>query len=56
MNIIVTIFPTNLVTNLLLAINFRFVKLSASRWSGNEKHFCYLSIASYALLQKHALV
>ena len=57
MKIIKTIIPTNLVTNSLLPFfvlsykpktRFRF---SANWWSGNEKYFLFLFIASLALLQ-----
>ena len=63
MKIIVTIIPTDLVTNLLLS-SFFFLSykpktrtwFSASWWSGNEKYFCFLFIGSRALLQSHAEV
>ena len=30
------------------------IKFSASWWFGNEKRFCFLFIASHALLQRHS--
>ena len=60
MKINVTIIPTNLVTNSLLSFVCPFVEtknnnqISASWWSGNEKYFCLLLIASRALLQRYA--
>ena len=55
MKIILTIIPTDLVTNSLLSFFCPFlkpkkeIKLSASWWSGNEKYFCYLLRAFYKL-------
>ena len=52
MKIIVTIIPTDLVKNLLLPSFFISCKpktriwFSANWWSGNEKYFCFLFIAS----------
>ena len=60
MKIIVTIIAKYVVTNLFLSSFFISYKLktriwfSASWWSGNEKYFCFLFIASRALLQSHA--
>ena len=60
MKIIVTIIPTDLVTNLLASSFCPFLQtkrktwFSASWWSGNEKYFCFLFIASRALLQSQA--
>ena len=57
MKIIVTVIPTNLVTN---SLSFIFslsyeprkrIKLSATWWSGNKKYFYFLFKASPALLQ-----
>ena len=59
MKTIVTVIPINVATNLLLP-TFRPYKtkiriwFSASWWSGHEKYFCFLLIASRALLQSHA--
>ena len=61
MKIIVTIIPTDLVTNSLLSIFFVLfykpttkIRFSTSWWYGNEKYFCILFITSRALLQSHA--
>ena len=68
MKIIVTIIPIDLVTNWLLSSFFPSLQTknknqvsariknqeSASWWSGDEKYFCFLLIASPALLQSHA--
>ena len=61
MKIIVTIIPTDLVTDLFLSSFFVLsdkpkprTRFSASWWSGNEKYSCFLFIASRALLQSHA--
>ena len=60
MKIIVTIIPTDLVKisfySLLVLFNKRKtrIRFSASWWSGNEKYFCFLFVASRALLQRHA--
>ena len=61
MKIIVSKIPTDFVTNLLLFILCPFIQTKnknlfflASWWSGNEKYFCFLVIASPALLQSHA--
>ena len=57
---IATIIPTDLVTNSLLSSFWTFlqtktrIRFSASWWSGNEKYFCSLFIASRALLQSDA--
>ena len=56
MKIIVTIIPTDLVTNSLLSTFCPFLQTknknqvgggSATWWSGNEKYFCVLFIASH---------
>ena len=42
---------------LLLVLSYKpktRIWFSASWWSGNEKYFCFLFIASLALLQSHA--
>ena len=66
MKIIVTIIPTDLVTNSLLSSFCPFLhtkknsefkqefRLSASWWSGNEKYFCFWFIASGVLFQSRA--
>ena len=60
MKIIVTIIPTDLVTNLLYPLFVLSYEpktriwFSTSWWSGNEKYFCFLFIASRALLESHA--
>ena len=60
MKIIVTIIPTGLATNLLLSSLVLSHKLKtrtwflASWWSGNEKYFSFLFVASPALHQSHA--
>ena len=59
MKIIVTIIPTDLVTNLLLSsfvLSYQptpRIRFSASWWSGCKKYFCFLFTASNALLQSH---
>ena len=57
MAIIVTIISTDLLTNSLSHIFYFFlqkkIKFSASWWSGNEKYFCSLSVASRVLLQNY---
>ena len=58
----VTIIPTNLVTNTLLSLFCPFVKtkkkkkikFSTSWWSGNENYFCFLFIATLAPLQRYS--
>ena len=58
--IIVTMIPMNLVTNSLLSLVCPFVEIknknqiSSSWWSGNEKYFCALFMASRALIQRYA--
>ena len=60
MKIIVTIIPTDLVTNSLLSSFCPFWQAKnknqvfSNWWSGNEKYFCVLFKASCALLQSHA--
>ena len=59
MKIIVTIIPTNLVINFypLFVLSYKpktRIWFSASWWSGNEKYFYFLFIASSAVLQSHA--
>ena len=57
MKIIVTIIPTELVTNLLYPIfvlSVTRIWFSAGWWSDNKKYFCFLFIASRALRQSHA--
>ena len=60
MKIIVTIIPTDLVTNffyplfVLSCTPKTRIRFSRSWWSGNEKYFCFLFKASCALLQSHA--
>ena len=61
MKIIVTIILTYLVTNSLLYPVFVLsykpktkIRFSVSWWSGNEKDFRFLFIASRLLLQSHA--
>ena len=59
MKTIVTVIPVNVVTNLLLSTFCPYkpkirIWFSASWWSGHEKYFCFLLIASRALLQSHA--
>ena len=55
----VTIIPTDLVTNSLLSSFSRVlqtekrIRFSASWWSGFEKYFSFLFIASRALPQRH---
>ena len=59
--ITIIIIPTNLVTNLvcfypLFLLSYKprtRIWFSASCWSGNEKYFCFLLIASRDLLQSH---
>ena len=57
--IVVTIIPTDLVTNLLVSSFCPFLQtktriwFSASWWSGNKKYFCLLFMESRALLQSH---
>ena len=60
MKIIVTIIPTDLVNNSLLSSFCPFLQTKNKNqffhkwWSGNEKYFYFLFIASHALLQSHA--
>ena len=56
--IIVSVIPTDLVINSLLS-SFCYkpkttIKFPKSWWSGNNKYFCFLFIASRVLLQSHA--
>ena len=59
MKIIVTKIPADFVTNSLLSSFCPFlqaktrIRFSASWWSGSKKYFCFLFIASRALLQSH---
>ena len=59
MKIIVTMIPIDLYANLLLSSfcpSYKpktKIRFSASWWSGNEKYFCFLFIAS-PLLQSYA--
>ena len=59
MKIIVTIIPTDLVTNQLLTLFVLSykpktrIRFSASWWTGNEKYFRFLFVASRAQLQSH---
>ena len=54
MKIIVTIIPTDFVTNSLSYKSKTRIRFSASWWIGNENYFCFLFIANRALLQSHA--
>ena len=60
MKTIITIIPTNLVRNLLLSSFSAFLEtknknlISISWWSGKKKYFCFLLIASRALLQSQS--
>ena len=54
---IVTLIPTDLDTNLVLSLFYPFLEtkkgiaISASRYSGYKKYFCFLCIASWSLIQ-----
>ena len=60
MKISVTIIPRGLVGNYFLSSFYPFlqtknmIRFSASWWSGDEKYFCLLFVASGALLQSNA--
>ena len=57
MKIIAIIIPTDLMTNPLSVLSYKpktRIRFSASWWPGNEKYFCFLFIASRALLQSDA--
>ena len=57
MKMIVTIIPTDLVTNPLFALPYKpktRIGFSASWWSGSKKYFWFLFITSRAVLESNA--
>ena len=61
MKIFVTIIPKDLVTNSFLSSFLLFykpktrIRFSARWWSGNEKYFCFLLIASHLKAMPNAI-